>query len=90
MRTFALKVCGDEMRGRHILDGDVVILEHGLKPRDGDVVAALVNNQSLIRSFVVVNGKPCLKAEHPQHPSLLPASDLVIQGVMLTLLRKSR
>ena len=31
--TFALRVTGDSMIGRHILDGDIVVLEHGPEPR---------------------------------------------------------
>ncbi len=58
MRTFALKVHGDEMSGRHILDGGVVILEHGLKPRDGDVVAALVSTTSAV-SFDILTRQGC-------------------------------
>src|SRR5438874_61550 len=41
-RTFALEVRGDSMIGKHILEGDTVILEHGMVPRRGDVVAALI------------------------------------------------
>ena len=41
--AFALRVAGDSMIGRHIVDGDIVVLEHGPEPRPGDVVAALID-----------------------------------------------
>jgi repressor LexA len=44
-RAFALRVTGDSMIGRRLFDGDVVILEKGAEPRNGDVVAALIDNQ---------------------------------------------
>jgi repressor LexA len=87
-RTFALEVRGDSMTGRHILDGDVVVLEHGLTPRNGDVVAALIDNESTLKTFLLNRGKPCLRAENPKYPDLIPAQELVIQGVMVALLRK--
>jgi repressor LexA len=87
-RTFALEVRGDSMLGRHILEGDLVILEHGRTPRPGDVVAALIDNESTLKTFVLENGKPCLRAENPRYPKLIPASELVIQGVMVALIRK--
>src|SRR4029077_3678370 len=31
--TFALRVSGESMIGRHVLDGDIVLLEHGPEPR---------------------------------------------------------
>lgn len=88
-RTFALEVSGDSMIGRHICDGDLVVLEHGRTPRTGDVVAALIDNESTLKTFVQDRGKPPhLKAENPKYPQLHPAAELVIQGVMIALVRK--
>ena len=50
-RTFALEVRGDSMIGRHILDGDVVVVEHGQTPRQGDVVAALIDGESTLKDL---------------------------------------
>jgi repressor LexA len=87
-RTFALEVRGDSMIGRHICDHDIVILEAGKTPRDGDVVAALIDNESTLKTFVQEPGRPpYLKAENPHYPELHPASELVIQGVMVALVR---
>lgn len=89
-RTFALEVRGDSMVGRHILEGDYVILEHGVTPRSGDVVAALIDNESTLKTFVLDKGKPFLRAENPRYPNLVPAQELVIQGVMVALIRKRK
>jgi repressor LexA len=89
-RTFALEVRGDSMIGRHICDGDIVVLEHGRTPRSGDVVAALIDNESTLKTFVQERGKaPYLRAENSRYPKLHPAAELVIQGVMVALLRKA-
>ncbi len=87
-RTFALRIRGDSMIGRHIVDGDVVIIEHGREARPGDVVAALVDGQSTLKTFLVQRGRPFLRAENPKYPDLIPADELVIQGVMVALIRK--
>ena len=89
-RTFALEVRGDSMIGRHILDGDVVVVEHGQTPRHGDVVAALIDGESTLKTFVADKGKPHLRAENPKYPKLFPAGELVIQGVMVALIRKRK
>jgi repressor LexA len=88
--TFALRVAGDSMVGRHILDGDVVVLEHGPEPRSGQVVAALIDGESALKTFVVKGGKPYLRAENPRYPNLIPAQELMIQGVFQALIRKAR
>jgi repressor LexA len=87
-RTFALEVRGDSMMGKHIVEGDVVVLEHGMTPHDGDVVAALIDNESTLKTYSVEHGKPVLRAENPKYPNLIPASERVIQGVMVALIRK--
>jgi repressor LexA len=88
--TFALRVSGDSMIGRHIVHGDVVVLEHGPEPRPGDIVAALVDGESTLKTFVRKNGRPFLKAENPKYPDLMPAEELMIQGVFKALIRKAK
>jgi repressor LexA len=88
--TFALRVTGDSMIGRHILDGDLVVLEHGPEPRHGQIVAALIDGASTLKTFVVKSGKPWLRAENPKYPNLLPAQELMIQGVFKALIRKAK
>ena len=87
-RTFALQVRGDSMTGKHILEGDIVICQHGREPKRGDVVAALIDNESTLKTFTIRRGKPCLKAENPRFPDLIPAADLVIQGVVTAIIRR--
>ena len=88
--TFALRVTGDSMIGRHILDGDIVVLEHGPEPRHGDIVAALIDGESTLKTFLRRNGKPYLKAENPKYPDLIPAQELMIQGVFKALIRRAK
>ena len=87
--TFALRVMGDSMIGRHILEGDIVVLEHGPEPRNGQIVAALIDRECTLKTFIVRNGKPYLRAENPKYPKLFPAEELVIQGVFKALIRKA-
>jgi len=88
--TFALQVVGDSMMGRHILDGDIVLLEHGPEPRPGQIVAALIDRQNTLKTFLVKSGRPFLKAENPKYPDLIPAEELVIQGVFRALIRRAK
>jgi len=88
--AFALRVTGDSMIGRHILDGDFVVLEHGPEPRNGQIVAALIDGASTLKTFVLKSGKPWLRAENPKYPDLIPAQELMIQGVFKALIRKAK
>lgn len=88
-QTFALEVRGESMIGKHIMPGDFVILEHGRTPRTGDVVAALIDNESTLKTYAVEKGKAVLKSENPRFPKLIPATELLIQGVMVGLVRRA-
>ena len=87
-RTFALKVRGDSMIEAHICDGDTVILEFR-EPRRGDVVAALIDGETTLKRYVIQGNKPYLQAENEMFPDLIPARELIIQGVMVALLRNA-
>lgn len=56
---------GDSMIGWHILDGDVVVLEHRPEPRNGQI-ASLIDRASTLKTFVMKGGKPYQKAENPK------------------------
>jgi repressor LexA len=87
-RTFALRVRGDSMIDAHILDGDIVILEDRKEVRNGDIVAALIDGETTLKRYVTEHGRPYLKAENPLYPDLIPARELRVQGVMVSLVRK--
>ena len=72
----------------HILDGDIVILEDRKDVHNGDIVAALIDGETTLKRYVTEHGRPYLKAENPDYPNLVPARELRVQGVMVSLVRK--
>ena len=85
-KTFALEVRGDSMFGAGILNRDVVILEMA-EPRHRDIVAALIDGDVTLKRYLIDGGTPFLRAENPDYPDLIPARELVIQGVFRALIR---
>lgn len=86
-RAFALRVRGDSMTGRHLLAGDIVVCDADAEPRHGDVVAAMIDNESTLKTLIHRNGKLWLRAENPAYPALHPATELTIQGVVCGVIR---
>ena len=86
--TFALKVRGDSMIDAHICDGDTVVLERR-EPRNNDIVAALIDGETTLKRFIKEKGKTYLQAENPDFPDLIPAGELIVQGVLVALIRKA-
>ena len=88
-RTFALEVRGDSMVEAGILDRDLVVMELA-EPRHRDIVAALIDGDVTLKRYLVQRGKVFLRAENPNYPDLIPAQELVIQGVFRALIRINR
>jgi repressor LexA len=85
-KAYALKVRGESMIDAHIMDGDHVVLEYR-EPRDQDIVAALIDGETTLKRYIVNGRKPYLKAENAAYPDLIPAQELLVQGVMVGLVR---
>jgi repressor LexA len=85
--SFALRVRGDSMIDAEINDGDTVIVEPG-HPKHGDIVAALIDNETSLKRLIKQGGKVYLKAENKNYPDLIPVNELVIQGIAKTVMRR--
>ena len=88
-RAFVVKVRGRSMEGAGIRDGDLAVLERK-EPREGDVVAALVDGEVTLKRLVNERRGWFLKSENPEYPDLTPRRDLQVQGVLVGLVRRWR
>jgi repressor LexA len=85
--AFALRVRGDSMIDADINDGDTVIIEPGI-PKHGDIVAALIDQETTLKRLIKQGGKVYLKSENKNYPNLTPASELVIQGIAKQVMKR--
>lgn len=86
--TFAIRVRGDSMIDAGIDDGDTVVVE-SREPKDGDVVAALIDGETTLKRFIRNDPhSPYLKAENRAYPELYPVDELIVQGVATAVVKK--
>ena len=76
------------MVGAGIYDGDFVVGEFTPEARPGAIVVALIDGQSTLKRLVVRQGRPQLVSENPNCPDPVPLSELVIQGVVHTVVHR--
>jgi len=86
---FVLKVKGNSMVDSHILNGDLVVLRKQEWANNGDVVAALIDNENAtLKKFENQGPKIRLIPSNPDMlPILVEANRLKVQGKMVGLLR---
>ena len=65
--AFMLKVRGNSMIDAHILDGDYIIVRKQDFCDEGDIVAALIDDEATVKRFGKLNGKPYLFPENEQY-----------------------
>ncbi len=85
---FSLIVKGDSMIEEGIQDGDIVIVEKNRQPRNGDVVAACVDNDWTVKYFHKKDGKIALVPANSNYPIIHPKQSLQIGGVVISVIRK--
>ncbi|MCC3274956.1 translesion error-prone DNA polymerase V autoproteolytic subunit [Arthrobacter sp. zg-Y20] len=82
--TYVVRVEGDSMAGTGICNGDELIVDRSLTPRDGAVVVAVVNGELAVRRLLLDGNKILLRAETPGYPDIEVSepSELSVWGVV--------
>ena len=88
-RTVLVTVKGDSMIDAGLLPGDKLVVERRHTAAEGDIVVAIVDNESTIKRLVKERGRFILKPENKAYPVLRP-KELEIFGVVVGRFRKYR
>ena len=86
--TFMLTVSGDSMQDAGIQPGDLVLVEKGRSPREGDIVVAAVDGEWTMKYFAKRNGTICLEPANRRYHTIHPSHSLEIGGVVRSVVRK--
>jgi len=88
--TYLLKVKGDSMIEAGILPGDMVLVERGKEPKNGDVVIAEVDGEWTMKFFERKAGKVSLIPGNRAYSAIYPNQELSITAVVTGVIRKYR
>ena len=81
--TYVVRVSGESMEGAGISDGDELIVDRSLTPRDGSVVIAVLEGELAVRRLRAGHGKVSLQTDDGGVPTDVPElADLHIWGVV--------
>lgn len=86
--SFLLSVKGDSMIDAGIFDGDLAIVCSSKQPSVGDIVVALIDNESTLKRLCKNDNQFYLKPENKAYKKLYPLEGLVVQGVVIGLMRR--
>ena len=88
---YLLTVKGDSMVEAGIMEGDLVVIEQRDNARNGEIVVALINGEEATLKRLKNNNDgsiTLIPANSTMAPLKYPASQVQIQGVLISLLRR--
>ena len=88
--TFLLKVSGDSMSEAGILPGDMVLVDKGENPKNGDIVIAEVDGEWTMKYLKKRGENVVLLPANPKYQPIRPKKELKIAGVVTAVIRKYR
>ena len=84
---FLLKVVGESMIDAAICDGDWVVVRQQPTADNGDIVAAMLDNEATVKTFKRTNGKVWLMPHNPDY-SPIDGDHATILGKVTAVLRR--
>lgn len=86
--SFLLTVSGDSMIEAGIQPGDLILVEKGRTPRNGDIVVAQVDDEWTLKYFYRDQNGVRLDPANRSYAPIRPKRSLVIGGVVRAVVRK--
>jgi repressor LexA len=84
---FALKVKGDSMTGAGIFDGDIVFVRKQASAVSGEIVAAVLNDEAVVKRLQRAGNTVKLLSENPKYEPIT-AKEIKVAGKVVGILRK--
>ena len=83
--TFLIRARGESMREAGIFDGDVLVVDRAVPPRNGHVVIAVVEGEFVCKTLWARAGRMKLKAANPSYPDIVPREGQTVEvwGVVI-------
>ena len=83
--TFFVRVSGDSMEGARIFNGDILVVDRSVTPKDGSIVVAAVYGELVVKRLKLYPQKAELHSENEGYEPILisEVDDIYIWGVVV-------
>ncbi len=90
--TFVIRVAGESMRDAGVHDGDMVVIDRSVVPRDGDIVVACVEGDLCIKRLRRQGARAWLEPANPEYKNIEVnlEAEFAIEGVVMWSLHRQR
>ncbi|ANZ41326.1 repressor LexA [Lentzea guizhouensis] len=84
--VFALRVRGDSMIDAAICDGDMVVVQQAHEAYNGQIVAAMIDDEATVKVYQRRNGHVYLEPRNPAY-EVIDGDNAAILGIVVSVLR---
>lgn len=90
--TFYARVVGDSMINEDIHDGDLLVIDKSLEPRDGDTVVAYIDGEFTLKYIKIERDIVWLMPANDAYPPIkvTEENDFMVWGVVTYSIKKHR
>jgi len=90
--TFFMRVQGHSMTGAGIHDGDLLVVDRALEPKNGDIVIAVLDGELTVKRLHLHEGGVTLQAENPDYDDIVlhDLQELQVWGVVTSVIHSFR
>lgn len=90
--TFYGRVVGDSMIDAGVEEGDILVIDKSLDPRDGDMAVCFVDGEFTLKYLRFDEGRLVLQPANDRYPSIevSEGSDFKVWGVVTYVIKKVR
>ena len=88
--TYIFRVKGNAMIDAGIFDGDVLVVDRSIEPKNNDIVLATLNEEFIVKRLHKRAGVVKLVSENPIYPALVikVSDDFAVWGVVTNSIHK--
>jgi DNA polymerase V len=89
--TFYGRVKGNSMTDAGIHDGDILVIDKSLEPKNGSKAVCFIDGQFTLKTLKVVRGEVWLKAENESYPPIkvTPDNDFSVWGIVTHIIHRT-
>ncbi|MDD3038594.1 LexA family transcriptional regulator [Bacteroides sp.] len=90
--TFYGRVKGDSMKDAGVLDGDVLIIDKSLEPKNGDMAVCFIDGEFTLKYIEIEEKVIWLKPANEEYPptKVTEYNDFIIWGIVTYVIKKTR
>ena len=87
--SFLVRVQGDSMKDAGIYNGDMLVVDKGLEPKDKNIVIAALDGELTVKRLSIKSTGTWLMPENDDYDPILirEGSELVVWGVVISVMR---